>query len=222
MSAETCWTLIRAVNRGDPAARDDFAQRYAPTVHVYLAARWRKTALAPEAEDAKQEVLVRCFSESGPLDRLHPDAGGFRGFLLGVCRNVAREFEKDRGRRAGQGGEFLEELPAQESRLSQVFDREFARQVMREARSRFKDQSLEGGSESSQRFELLTLRFEENLPIRSIAERWGRDPARVHKEYARARREFREVLLGVVAEQNPGRSAAAIEEAASQLVSLLG
>ena len=48
--------------------------------------------------------------------------------------------------------------------------------------------------------ELLRLRFHENRPIRDIASLWGEDAARLHHEYARARREFQQALRDTVAE----------------------
>src|SRR5262249_31943650 len=43
--------------------------------------------------------------------------------------------------------------------------------------------------------ELLRLRFEEPLPRRALAARWGVPAAGVHRAYARARQEFRAALL---------------------------
>ncbi len=221
MNSETCWTLIQAVHQGDGAARDDFVERYLPSVHAYLRARWSGKPLLSEVEDAEQEVLARCFSESGPLGRLERASGGFRGFLYGVCRNVAREYEHDRKKRAEHCIEALDDQPAEQERLSEIFDREFARQVMREARARFREQSLAEGGRAARHPELLKLRFEDNLPIRSIAAQWGCDPAQVHKDYARARKNYREVLLDLMSEQNPGRTPAEVEQATILLLALL-
>ena len=190
MTAETCWTLIRAVRSGNDTARGDFVERYLPAVRAYLRARWKGGPLISECEDAEQEVFVRCFSEQGPLSRVTmSDSSGFRAFLYGICRNVAREMESERGRRPNTPNTNLGEKEGDEERLSAVFDRAFARQVMREARDRFKEKSLQGDARDRRRFELLTLRFEEGLAIRDIAKRWNEDAALVHKEYARARRD---------------------------------
>ena len=56
-----------------------------------------------------------------------------------------------------------------------------------------------GANGAVRRIELLRLRFEENLPIRRIAELWEEDPVQVHREYARARQEFRDALIAVMA-----------------------
>jgi hypothetical protein len=67
---------------------------------------------------------------------------------------------------------------------------------------------------------LLRLRFEENLPIRTIAERWGVDAAVLHHAYALAREDFRKALLEVVAFHHPGSLAEVEREAAGLLKSL--
>jgi RNA polymerase sigma-70 factor (ECF subfamily) len=70
------------------------------------------------------------------------------------------------------------------------------------------------------RVELLRLRFEENLPIRTIAERWGVDAARLHHAYAMARQEFKAALLEVVAFHHAGSPVELEQEAASLLRAL--
>lgn len=222
MSQETCWTLIAAVRNGDDDARKDFVDRYMAPVHAYLRARWKSGPLSSDCDDAAQVVFVRCFSDSSPLEAVNArNDGSFRAFLYGVCRNVAREMERDRSKRGGAEGLELDEQPGRERRLSTVFDRAFARQVMKEARERFRLMAEAGDEASRRRFELLGLRFEENRPIRDIAAAWQLDPAHVHKEYARARKEYREALLAVLADQEPGRTDAQIEEAARHLLEIL-
>jgi RNA polymerase sigma-70 factor (ECF subfamily) len=80
--------------------------------------------------------------------------------------------------------------------------------------------AAERGPEAEQRVELLRLRFEENLPIRTIAQRWGVPAARLHHVYAVARQEFRAALLEVVAVHHPGSPAEVEQEAASLLKAL--
>jgi RNA polymerase sigma-70 factor (ECF subfamily) len=76
------------------------------------------------------------------------------------------------------------------------------------------------GRDAARRVELLRLRFEEDMPIRDIARAWDADPAAVHKEYARARREFQDALREVVAFHAPG-SDEEIEEECKELLALL-
>jgi RNA polymerase sigma-70 factor (ECF subfamily) len=78
----------------------------------------------------------------------------------------------------------------------------------------------EGRPEAVERIELLRLRFEENLPIRAIAERWGVDARSLHHAYALARQEFKAALLEVVAFHQPGTPVELEEEAANLLKAL--
>src|SRR5947209_7390013 len=177
----TCWTVIRAAAAGCPDDRDELARRYLGVVRAYLAARWRGSALGSERDDAVQEVFVECFRQGGALEAA--GAGrvpSFRAFLYGVARNVARRFESRPVRAAGP----LPEVAADEDGLSALFERTWAQALMTEAAQRQRRQAGERGPEAVQRIELLRLRFEEGLPIRAIAERWGVPAAGLHRAYA--------------------------------------
>ena len=195
----TCWTLIRDAAGGREPARAEFARRYEPVIREYLAARWRNRGLAAHVEDAVQEVFVDCLREGGVLARADPErAGGFRGFLYGVARRAAQRVEAEvaRARRGRDPGSFRpEEVERDETTLSKAFDRAWAGALLREAGDRFFERARELDEASAKRAELLRLRFEDELPIREIARRWEVDPARLHHDYARARREFRAVLI---------------------------
>jgi hypothetical protein len=78
----------------------------------------------------------------------------------------------------------------------------------------------ERGPEAVRRVELLRLRFEEGLPIRAIAERWGVAAAELHHAYAKARQEFRAALLDVGAFRHPDSPPAVEQEAARLLTAL--
>src|SRR5262249_6978888 len=193
------------------------AHRYLGVVRAYLAARWRGSDLRVDLDDAVQEVFVECFRQDGVLDAA--GAGrvpSFRAFLYGVVRNVARRFES---RAVGAAGP-LPEIPASEESLSRLFERSWAQAIMTEAAQLQRRQAAARGPEAVQRIELLRLRFEENLPVRTIAERWGVSAAELHHAYALARQEFRAALLEVVAFHHPGSSADVEQEAASLLKAL--
>src|SRR5579884_1864571 len=96
----TCWTSLKDAAAGGREARERFAERYAPMVRAYLAARWRGSALAQEVDDAAQDVFVECLRGGGALEHARDGRpGGFRAFLYGVARNVALRFERTRARR---------------------------------------------------------------------------------------------------------------------------
>jgi DNA-directed RNA polymerase specialized sigma24 family protein len=216
-SESTCWTMIRAAAAGSPTDRNDLARRYIAIVRTYLGARWRSSALRNDLDDAAQEVFVECFRQGGALEVA--GTGGvhsFRAFLYGVIRNVVRRFENGPVRATVP----LPEITANEASLSRLFERTWAKAIMSEAAQMQRERANERGAEAVQRVELLRLRFEENLPIRSIAERWGVDPASIHHAYALARKEFRAALMEVMAFHHPGSPVELEQEAASLLKAL--
>ena len=216
-SESTCWTVIRAAAAGSLADREELARRYLGIVRACLAARWRGSAWRDDLDDATQEVFVEFFRQGGALAAA--GAGrvpGFRAFLYGVVRNVARRFECRPLRAASP----LPEIPASEESLSGLFERTWAQALMTEAAQLQRRQAAERGQEAVQRTELLRLRFEENLPIRTIAGCWNVPAADLHHAYALARQEFRAALLEVVAFHHPGRPGEVEQEAASLLKAL--
>jgi RNA polymerase sigma factor (sigma-70 family) len=216
-SESTCWTVIRAAAAGSPADRDELARRYLGVVRAYLAARWRGSVLRPELDDAVQEVFVECFRQGGALEAARDGrVPSFRAFLYGVIRNVARRFESRPVRTAGP----LPDIAADDTSQSRLFERTWAQAIMSEAAQLQRRQAEARSPEALQRVELLRLRFEENLPIRTIAERWGVPAAGLHHAYALARQEFRTALLEVVAYHYPGSSAEVEQEAVSLLKAL--
>jgi hypothetical protein len=80
--------------------------------------------------------------------------------------------------------------------------------------------ATERGPEVVQRVDLLRLRFEGNLPIRTIAVHWGVPAAGVHHAYALAPKKFKAALLEVVAFHHPGSPAEVEQEAESLLTAL--
>ena len=216
----TRWSLIERAASGDGGARDTFARTYEPAIRAYLAARWRDAGRDADIADATQEVFLACFSQSGPLARAEPDRpGGFRAYLYGVVRNVARGVERKRKKLPRQPAheEQLDGVEADEPTLSRVFDRAWALGILREAVRLHRQRAAAADDAGAlRRVELLQLRFREGLPIREIAARWGEDAAKVHRAYARARKEFESALQTVV-EGHHGGSARAVKEECERL-----
>jgi RNA polymerase sigma-70 factor (ECF subfamily) len=219
----TCWTLLRDAAAGGEAPRAEFAARYAPVVRAYLAARWRGSTLIRELDDTIQDVFIECLRAGGLLDRARADEpGGFRAFLYGTVRNVALRAEARRARQLAHEPMDvldLQDLPGREEALSRVYDRAWAKAVVREAAERQSVLAARRGDAALRRVELLRLRFHEGMPIREIARLWGLDAASVHHEYARARQEFRSALRDVIASQHPG-SPEDVDHECAQLLSL--
>ena len=211
----TCWSLIRRASAGEDEGRHLFAGRYEPFVRALLAARWGGSPRVVEIDDAVQDVFVECFRSGGVLARAEADRiPAFRAFLVGVVRNVARRVEGRRGPLA-----FSDATPEDASTLapggfasavdppSRDVERAWAQALVGEARDLLEARGRQADEGARRRVALLELRFQENLPIREIARRWGADPARLHREYARARSEFRAALFEVVAAHHPGTPA---------------
>jgi len=202
-SSATCWTVIRDAAVGDAAARQRFASLYEPVVRSYLRARWSRSGARGEVDDAVQEVFLDCFREDGALQRADPSRP-FRAFLYGVVRNIARRAEERRAKeRDRHDSADLDGVAATGPSLSEAFDRAWALSLLRQARETMHARAAEGDAAAARRLDLLRLRFEAGLPIREIARRWGRDAAWTHREYRRARRDFREALLEALAFHHP-------------------
>ncbi len=207
MSGEsTRWTIIRDAANGDERARAEFARRYEDVIRAYLGARWRGASHRDEIDDAAQEVFVQCFRSESPLLRADPDRrGGFRAFLYGLVRNVARMSERTRKRRREQQSEGdLNQFEVDETPLPEVFDRAWARAIMRDAADLHLERARADGPDALRRHKLLVLRYGDNLPIREIAARWKVDAALLHREYPKAREEFKRSLMDVIRELQGG------------------
>ena len=220
----TCWDVIEGAARGEEGQREEFARRYAPIIREYLGARWPDAPLLAEVDDAVNEVFLECFRLGGVLERADPArAGGFRAFFYGVVRNVARRFEGARARnREQQPSTSFDpaEKKTPETSLSRVLDRAWARAILDEAGARHREEAETQGESALRRVELLQLRFADNLPIRAIARQWDEDPAHVHREYAKARAEFKTALRAEVACHHGG-SARQVETECARLLELL-
>jgi RNA polymerase sigma factor (sigma-70 family) len=213
----TNWTVVERAGRGDQEARETFARVYLPIVRRYICARWGGTPWQSEIEDATNQVFVECLKPGGALSHVsREDAWGFRSYLFGVTRNVARSFER---RRRHDGDEVHLDPPvADDSGLQQAFDRSFVEALLAEALERHQLSAEDEGEAASRRFELLRLRFWEHRPIREIAGIWGVEAARLHHDYARARVEFQEALRAVIAD-HCGAHAAVTESELANLLS---
>lgn len=217
-TGQTCWTLIRSAANGSAFAINQFAMRYEPILRKSLRHRWTNSKCSRYIDDAIQEIFIECIRPGGVLEKAKSEyPGGFRAFLYGVTRNVMLRIESRPDWQSIQ-----EQDPAvDESSLGKVFDREFARAVMKEASLlQFQTAELQG-SAALRRVELLRARFHDDLPIREIAKLWGVEPAWLHHQYAIARAEFRDALLNVIRAQQPLATKTENEQTCRDLLGLL-
>ena len=215
---ETCWTLIHSAANGSAVATNQFAIRYEPILRKSLRYRWTDPRRMRLIDDAVQEILIECIRPGGVLSKANSECpGGFRAFLYGVTRNVMRRFESSPDWHSIS----VQDPAVDESSLGKVFDREFARAVMKEA-SLLQHRIAElQGPAALRRVELLRARFHDDLSIREIAKRWSVEPVWLHHEYARARDEFRDARLNIIRTQQPMATDAENEVTCRQLLGLL-
>jgi RNA polymerase sigma factor (sigma-70 family) len=214
-AGDTIWNEIERARRGDGDAQSLFTRRYEPVVRAYLVARWRGSPLDGEVDDALQEVFVDFLN--GALARADPDRP-FRPFLYGVVRNVALRFEERRARNRAVPleSELTRALEADDAAASRIFERAWAEALVQEARD-LQARRASSDEAASRRVELLEMRFGDRLPIRTIAERFGEAPDRVHRQYAQARLEFLRALRSVV-RRHHGGAAGGIDEECRRLL----
>jgi RNA polymerase sigma-70 factor (ECF subfamily) len=199
--------LIRRAASGSPDGREEFARCYAPVIRAYLGARWRYSPLLDQVDDATQQVFVDCFEDEGALKRVDEGrSAGFRAYLYGVVRNVARNLERARAQAPRQRGDSLDldGVAADGESLARTFDRAWARAVLRRAGELQLERAKAKDPRAVRRHELLALRYGEDLPIREIARRWNVDADELHRQFRRAREEFQKALEAVVRDLHGG------------------
>ena len=145
-------------------------------------------------------------------------SGGFRAYLFGVTRNVMLRYES----RPIAGQLDWEDVVADEATVGEVFDREYARSIMKEASQLQRRNAESQGDAAVRRVEILDARFSDGMPIRAIAELWCVDPGWLHHEYSKARREFLSALLDVVAASQPSATHAENQATCKELLAMLG
>ena len=189
----TCWMVIRGAKQGRDADRNRFTRRYMPIVRSYLQARWSKSSMAIDVDDATQAVFSDCFrldaAGVGAPGSFRPrspglDAGG-RGALRasppacthgGGGKGPVRAVRPRLCRRGSRGG----------ARASRGAGRAPATRPHASAPN-----SCACGSKRK-------------LRIEQIARRWGVDAETLHDAYTRAKEEFRRALIDVVAFHHGG------------------
>jgi RNA polymerase sigma factor (sigma-70 family) len=221
----TSWRLIKGAASGGKSERDEFARRYEPAARAYFAARWRKSPLLADLDDAIQDLFVECYSKDGVLAKADPArAGGFRALFFGVLRNVALRCEQKATRDLKKQPDTSVNWNAISDHgdtPSEVFDRAWAKALMREAADRHAAKAKGEGDAAWRRHEILRMRFHDGLPIRDIAKKWNADAADLHHEYATARKEFEAILRAIVAERY-SEDPEEVERALKELLAAIG
>lgn len=217
----TCWTIIEAAAKGERSAWDEFVRRYRPIIRAYLAARWKRSRLREQVDDGVQEVFLECLRDQGPLQRADAErAGSFKAYLYGIVRNIARRMEEKSRDWQREESASLHGVPANDTSLNTVFDRTWARTLLKQAAQVQADKAAALGTVAQRRVELLKLRFTENRPIREIARLWDLDASYLHRQYTLARQEFQDALRQVVLFHYP-HSARQVDQKCQELLAAL-
>lgn len=160
--------------------------------------------------DSAQEVFLKCLEPHGVLERANRDRGRFRAYLYGVVRNVARRALRER--RNGVAEMPSEVLDEQTASPAEVFDREWAAAIGREALELLVERSR-GNPRRALQIHVLWMRNVDELPARDIGSRLGiPDVKDVYQLIQTGRRQFERALLEVVGRYYPDTSPAGLEE----------
>lgn len=196
---ETGWTQLKRGGRADPAALEVLCREYRGPLLAY--ARYHSNNHR-DAEDIVQSFMVRTFNPE-LLATMDPQEGRFRSFLkLCLKRYIRDQLAKIKDHKKVslgsddlEGGERPLQLVSPEASPDQVFDREFALEVVR--RTMVCLQTEYGRRGQGERFALLRpliVGKQTDLPQDAVAERLGISRGGVGKAVFDMRREFKELF----------------------------
>jgi RNA polymerase sigma-70 factor (ECF subfamily) len=199
----THWSLISSARADDAdrrrAAIDNLWRLYLPALRAHLL--YRRRIEASQTEDLLQGFVIRQVLEHDLLAKADADRGRFRSFLLKSLENYVFTKLQPRGRR-----ETAFDAEPQGSPVADVFELEWARQILREALGRMKRECRQDGQAA--RWDLFecrvivpTLTGSPPPAYQSLVERFGfRTPEQASNALVTAKRQFERTLRAVIAE----------------------
>ena len=209
----TQWAHVReAADSEAPhfeAALEQLCRDYWYPLYAFV----RRSGNGPEeARDLTQSFFEHLLSKR-VFKQASPELGRFRSFLLGALKNHLRKRHRDANRLKRGGGMVFSPLewdeaegrysmePADEVTPELLFDRNWARSMVRQVVERLRTEYEEAGE--AERFEKLRFTLEDPraVPYAEIAGELGLTEAGVKSAVHRLRRRFRELAREVVAEQ---------------------
>ncbi len=167
--------LLHQLSGGDRAALSKVVDRHRLAIYGYLRARLLQTA---DAEDLCQEVFLRCYSGKVKFQK----ATELRPWLIGIARNVLREFVRGRAR--------SKEVAWTE--LCLELDATMMEDDQPHAAAKHLPGCLEGLGPSAK--EALDLRYGQSLPLAKIGEALRRSEGAAKLLIFRARQALRSCL----------------------------
>jgi RNA polymerase sigma-70 factor (ECF subfamily) len=221
---QTRWTLIRSAQASPEsrrAALEALLRTYWRPLYVFM----RRQGLDAEAAgDAVQDLLIRLL-EHDFLERLSPEKGRLRGYLLTAARNhLTHRHERESAARRGSGAvpvpldmELAERLAAQDAHgPDDAFEREWASSVMERALERLKAEFDSGERKGPFALVLQFFRPGEPPSYQEAAAAHGMSLPQLKAFLHRARVRYRELVRLEVADTVGGP-----EEAEAELAELL-
>ncbi|MFA9479849.1 RNA polymerase sigma factor [Phycisphaerales bacterium AB-hyl4] len=142
----THWSFVRRAGEAGPDndALIEFLKRYLPAMHAYLVRAHRLSIDA--ADDLLQEFVLEKVIRQELVAHADQRRGRFRTFLLTVLNNfLATQWRKQTTHRRSPGQQILSlqdamDRPRDNSEAADIFDLEWARQVLAETTKRFESQ----------------------------------------------------------------------------------
>jgi RNA polymerase sigma-70 factor (ECF subfamily) len=189
-SPETRETLIRRLpNAADVEAWDMFVQIYEPLLFRLASARGLQQA---DAEDLVQEVLT-AVSKSIERWLANGERGGFRAWLFRIASNLAVNFlTRPRHQRLGSGdsaiARLLDEQPGPSGDSSEMFLKEYRRELFRWAAERVREQV------STTQWRAFWQTSVEDRPIAEVAREFGMSVGSVYIARSRVTKRIRDMI----------------------------
>ncbi len=200
----TRWTLIRSAGEAHGSALECFAKTYWRPVYAYLRAKWGKSN--DEAKDLTQDFF-EALCEKSFLDRLSPERGRFRAYVMTALDNLVRLDWRDEHRKKRGGAAVrvpLENVePVAGDSPESVFLREWARSVVDGALREMESDYVSRGKSAD--FELFRLHEldrppGEDLGYEALARRFRVDESDIKNILYGARVLFRRKVREAIAD----------------------
>jgi RNA polymerase sigma factor (sigma-70 family) len=207
---ETLWTRILAAKAGAPEALDQLVRAYWKPVYFFIR---RRGAPVEDAKDLAQGFFAMVL-EREALRGVDPAKGRFKTFLLTLLeRFLANERERAGTKKRGGTKVIIPLDQADEPSLEggtpeEAFERAWGETVLARAFDCMRGQP---------HFDLLDLHLSRGLGVTEIAKALRRRPKEVENALGRARKRFKQAVLGEVLQY-----VASEEEAREEIRQLLG
>ncbi len=208
----THWTLVKAVQAGDPAkaaeAMESLCRGYWYPIYAFLR---RSGHRSEDAEDLTQSFFVQLVTEDA-LQRVRQEAGRLRSYLLGVLKRILSDHQRHAStvKRGGGRAPLSFEAMSAEERYSHepvddkdpewLFTRAWAGEVVEVARQRLRESFQENDQGAVYEALLPFITWSDEPPsYRAIATELGTSLTSTRIQIFRLRARFRTMLEEEVA-----------------------